>query len=372
MNRVFTDYVRSLASGKAPDNDLFEALWTKLGRALKAEMRKRGLWSTSPGYLGIHGFYGWTQEGAFDELVADALTFLLERLPSLKAQLRQKDNVEGFFFRGIRNFLYDSQKRHDPVGFRVFTVAQSAVRQRLDDGTLHVLEGDPGVRNDTILGFAPDADPKHPKAALAEHVVGWSHELMPELVTARGKHVDDVSRRLAALLSGLLEVAVEVFAFHGLVDLMKSHARQHWNAIWAQQEGETAFEDDGEEAFPRIVHLIRPDSGVEEREAFGKLIACVAERLSRIDEDPKTRTYIEKLWMFLRNHASEPAGKPTATDLGASKLPSRRKIAQCLGIPRDRLKGFFETLGEMVEECRMAIPEGPRCKPSQRMKGPTS
>lgn len=354
MNRVFTDWVGSLVAGQEPDPDLFDAVWEKLRDALGAEMRKRGLWSAPPCYLGIRGYRCWTQGDAFDELVHDAFTFLLDRLPSIKAQLRQKDNVEGFFFRCIRNFLYDSQKRHDPVGFRVFTVAQSAVRQLAEDGTLHVLVGDPGVRNDAVLGFAPDGDPNDARGGLDEHVDVWTNELMPELVTARGKHVDGVVRRLAVLISGLPGAAIEVFAFHVLVGLMKSDARRRWHAIWAQQEGETAFEDDGEDAFPVLVRLIRPDSGMEEREAFGKLVACVEARLGLLDEAQTTRIYLEKLWAFLRNHATEPAeGEPSA-DPKVSKLPSRRKIAQHLEIPRDHLKGLFETLGELVEECRAA------------------
>lgn len=207
MRRVFTEFVRSLAAGESPDPSLVEALKKRTHRILRKEMRKRGLWGSSPNYLGIYGFRRWTDDGAMEELVQDVLVFLVDRLPSLQAQLRHKDNVEGFLFLGIRNFLYDAQKRHDPIGFRVFMVAQSAVRQRLEDAMLHVLASNPRVSNDTILGFEPDGDPQAAPVDLDVYVKAWNNELMPELVTARGKHTDEVIRRLAVLLSGLQNMA---------------------------------------------------------------------------------------------------------------------------------------------------------------------
>ncbi len=357
MRYVFTEYVRSLSDGEPSDPDLFGLAWEKLRDALRGEMRRRGLWDASPGYLGIHGPHSWSHGDALDDLVGDCFAFILDRLPSLKTHLKVKDNVEGLFFRSIRNFLYDTQKKHDPLGFRVFTVAQSAIRQLIADTTLFVLAGDPGVKNETVLGFAPAGDGgKAHVAALEERVPRWNDELMPTLVTAKGKHVAAVVERLTALISRLPDVAIELFRFKDLVGPLKSDARRRWNVIWAQDLGEMAFEDDdGEGAFPVLVRLIRPDSGVEERESFGKLITCVDETLDGFDEDAKIRRYLVDLWTFLRNHAAEPPDGEASVDPKASKLPSGRKIAGRLGIPRDRLKGLFATLGGFVEDCQAAI-----------------
>ena len=38
---------------------------------------------------------------------------------NLAARLETMDNVDGLVFRNIGNFLYERQKRHDPLGFRL-------------------------------------------------------------------------------------------------------------------------------------------------------------------------------------------------------------------------------------------------------------
>ncbi|MCP4656991.1 MAG: hypothetical protein GY856_16390 [bacterium] len=359
MSLVFTEYVRSLQSGGEPrDPDLFGALWKKLRDALIAEMRKRSLWSAPPSYVGIYGAAGWRDPDALDELVTDCFTFVfLSRLHGLKAQLRVKDNIEGLVFRSIQNFLYDTQKRQDPLGFRVFVVLQTALRQAIAAGVLHVLRGDPGVGNETVLGFAPGSEVGQAREAeLREHVRGWNDDLLPDLITARGKGQDRIVMRLSTHISRLPVHGIEVFRFKDLIDLLKSDVRARWNVIRRYSEGETAIEN-GDDDFVVIVRRVRPDSGVEERESFDKLIACVTEALERIEESAQTKVYIERLWVFLRSHAAEPAETQPAADPAdpkAYELPSRRKIAKLLGIPRDRLAGLHATLGDLVEWCRAA------------------
>ncbi len=349
VSLVFTEYVRSVEPGEPQDPDLFAAVWEKLRDALASEMRKRSLWGAPPSYLGVYGPSSWSAPDAFDELVCDCYTFIfLDRLPGLKAQLRVKTNAEGLVFRSIRNFLYDTQKRHDPLGFRVFVVLQTAMRQAIAAGGVHVLQGDPGVRNDTILGVRPESDPGKARGAeLREHVRGWNDDLLPELVTARGKDLDQVVERLVTHISRLPLRGIEAFRFKDLIDPLKSDVRARWNMIWAGSEGETAIDDDADADFVGLVRLVRPDSGFEERESFEKLIAGVAEALEGLDEPARTRAYLGMLWAFLRSHAAESPS--------ADKLPSRRKLAELLGIPRDRLPGLFATLGRLVEQSQAAI-----------------
>ncbi len=357
----FTEYIRSMESGgDVSDPDLFEALWKKLRGALIAELKKRALWSAPPSYLGIYGAASWRDPDALDELVTDCFTFVfLSRLPGLKAQLRVKDNIEGLVFRSIQNFLYDTQKRHDPLGFRVFVVLQNALRQAITAGVLHVLRGDPGVGNETVLAFAPGSEGGQARGAeLREHVRGWNDDLLPDLITARGKGQDGIITRLSAHISRLPTHGIGMFRFKDLIDLLKSDARARWNVIWRYSEGETAIDNgDADDDFVVIVRQVRPDSGVEERESFEKLIICVTEAVERIAGPAQTKIYMERLWGFLTSHAAEPTESQPAADPAdpkAYKLPSRRKIAKLLGIPRDRLAELHATLGGLVDGCRAA------------------
>jgi len=351
---VFTAYVRALAPGGRPSPELAEAFWRKLRDALAAELRRRSLWSASPGHLGLHGAGAWTDE-AVDEVAVDLYAYLLDRLQHLHAQLKVKPNVEGLVFRNLHNYLYDTQKKHDPLGFRTFAAAQAAARRLIAAGTLQVLAGDPGVRNDTVLGFAPEAGPGDAAgdAAFAATVRSWNDDLLPDLVTARGRRRDEVALRLARHVAALPAAGVAAFRFRDLVAALKGDARARWSAVWSQQQGETALEEAGDD-FVAVVRTVRPDPRIDERNAFAKTLACMAEALEHRAESPATRDYLGKLWDFLCHHAA--AGQD-------DELPSARRIARLLGIPRDRLPGLRTTLGEWLEECR-GRPGGQRRKPA--------
>lgn len=345
---VFTSFIRALASGARPPPELAEAFWRKLRDALLSELRKRSLWSASPGHLGLHGFGAWTDE-AVDEVAVDLYAYLLDRLQHLHAQLRVKPNVEGLVFRNLHNYLYDTQKKHDPLGFRTFAAAQAAVRRLIAAGTLHVLAGDPGGRNDTVLGFAPEAEAGAPAdAAFAATVRSWNDDLLPDLVTARGQGRDEVARRLARHVAGLAGEGVAAFRFQDLVAALKSDARARWSAVWSREQGETALEE-ADDGLLAVVRLVRPDPRIEQRDAFAKILACMAEAFERRAESSKAREDLQKLWDFLCHHAAAGQG---------DDLPSGRGIARLLGISRDRLPVLRTTLGEWLEECRESLRGG--------------
>jgi hypothetical protein len=143
----FTRFLRNLEPDQPLDQDddrEFEEVWTGLRRLLVSELKRRSLWSLPPACLGIYGCTTWADPEAVEELVADCFVFIfVERFRSLKAQLRYKPNVEGLIVRNVRNFLHETQRRHDPVGYRVFTVLRSAVRDALSAGELQVIAGSP-------------------------------------------------------------------------------------------------------------------------------------------------------------------------------------------------------------------------------------
>ncbi len=343
MSLVFTEYVRAMVpGGPPPDAELFSVVWSTLRGAMVAELKKRSLWSAPPACLGIPERPKWTED-AVDEIVHDCYAFIfVDRLPSLRAQLKVKDNVEGLVFLSLKNYLYDTQKKYDPLGFRTFEVLRNAIRQAVGEGRLHVLRGDHKVRNSTVLGFAPDADDTALGDDFAESVRKWNDDLLPEMVTARGRRVDEVASRLANHLSHLPDAGIEAFRFKDLVDPLKKDVRVRWRSFWSLEEGETALED-ADDDLTVVVRKIRPDSAVEDRDAFAKLLSCMAEALASCEEKTRTREYLGRLWVFLRNHASEAQ---------EDKVPSQRKIAGALGIPRERLAGLQVTLGQWVEDCQ--------------------
>ena len=343
--RVFTEYVRALEGGGEPDPRRLAVVREALKGALRGELRRRGLWNAPPDYLGVYGSEGW--EDALEELVSAVYVFIfIDRRRALQAQLRLKPNVDGLVFLNVRHFVHERQKEHDPLGSQVFEVLQSAVRQAVAQGELHVLAGDPRVRNETVLGFRPDAEPAPPVQDFRDLVARWNDDLLPDLVTLRGRRQEEIVERLRERLVDL-SPGGDAFRFKDVIDPLRADVRARWGALLEQAAGETAVErEDGETV--RMVRLSRPDTGFEERQLFRRLIDCVLTSIERLEVNEKTRSYLATLWQFLRVSAGS-----CPEDVGEGRA-SLRRIGELLGIPRERLPGLYETLGQLVERCRAA------------------
>jgi hypothetical protein len=352
----FTRFVRNLEPGQPLDRERreFDEAWAALRRLLVSELKRRSLWSLSPACLGIYGCASWTDSEAIEELVADCFVYTFaERFRSLKAQLRSKPDVEGLILRNVRNFLQETQRRHDPVGFRVFTVLRSAVRSALSAGELQVIAGSPGVQRDTVLAFR--AAPAEETARLEElrpHALAWNDDLLPDLITARGWDVRQVTARLERHLQRLETSGIHAFRFHDLVDALRQDARARWRAIWVcSPDGiPPRPEEDGLAA---VARLVEPHAAWDERESVYKLLACLELSVERVPEPPaRSRDYLRRLLAFLKSHATDAPGERGGR---GEELPSHRQLATLLDIPRDRLPSLFQMLLDLAQTCRRKL-----------------
>jgi len=367
---VFTDHVRALAGREPLNTRRLEQLWSALRAALRSELKRRGLWETPPAYLGIYGWETWEARGAgarketaLEELLAECYSYIFVlRLRSLQAQLKLKENIDGLVFLNIRHFLHERQKEHDPLGSQVFQVLQSAVRAAVAEGDLYVLQGDERIRNHTVLSASPSGSALEPtREGLATLVARWNDELLPDLVTLRGHRQEEVVRRLRERLPELGREGFATFRFKDLVDPLKADVRARWAALLDQSQGE-AVPRTGEEPPGNRARLVPPDTQVEERQLFRKLVDCVMTSLRRLDINEKTRDYLSTLWNFVRLQASEgeQPGTPASRldqvleEAEGEERPSLRRLAEQLRIPRERLPGLYETLGDLLERCRAA------------------
>jgi hypothetical protein len=355
--RVFTDFVRSLEAHAEPEPRRLAVARDVLRAALRGELRRRGLWTAPPGYLGVYGSASWDE--ALEELLAECYAFIfVDRLRGLQAQLRVKPNIDGLVFLNVRHFLHERQKENDPLGAQVFQVLQSAVRGAVAAGELHVLAGDSRIRNETVLGFSPDADPSAAAGRdLRGPAVRWNDSLLPDLVTLRGRREAEVVERLRGCLPDLRDEGVEAFRFKDLIDPLKADVRARWAALLDHAAGEPALEwgnDRGDDEAARTVRLVRPDTRFEERQLYRRLVDCVLAAVERLDVNDRTRNYLSTLWQFLRVQAVQEQ------DEGR---PSQRRIGDLLGIPRERLPDLYETLGRLLEACRAANSGKPSVTP---------
>ncbi len=361
-----------MGAGEPLDTPQFEALWAALRAAVRRELKRRGLWTSLPAYLGVYGGVSWEPAGGeksrgspFEDLVAECYAYVFgSRLRGLQAQLKLKPDVEGLIVLNIRHFLHERQKEHDPIGFQVYSVLHAAVAQAVEHGELRLLTGGGTIRNDSLLGFEEGMDfSGRGRPEVGPVVARWNDELLPDLVTSRGHRQEEVVRRLRDRIPDLLREGIGIFRFKDLVDPLKADVRARWAAILDLEQGESAtqLEDEGTET----VRVAAPDRSLEDRQFFRGLVECVIKALAALEVDPKTRGYLVVLWQFLRMQASEGTEAQPAKRLsralgaelaaGDEERPSHRKLSEQLRIPRDRLPRLYRTLGDLVKQCTAAI-----------------
>lgn len=351
----FTRFLRNLEPGQPLDRDdrAFEEVWTALRRLLVSELKRRSLWSLPPAFLGIYGCASWDDPEAIEELVAECFVFTFaERFRTLKAQLRSKADIDGLVLRNVRNFLQETQRQHDPVGFRVFTVLRSAVRNLLAAGELQVIAGSLSVQRDTVLAFRTASSEEAARLDdLRPHVLAWNDDLLPGLITARGWDVRQVTARLERHLRRLETVGVRAFRFHDLVDALRQDARARWRAVWVCSPDGIPPQPEEEDGLAAVTRLVEPPSAWDERESVHELLACLERSVERVPEPPaRTRDYLRRLLAFLKSHATD-----SPDETRGEELPSHRQLATLLDIPRDRMPGLFRTLLDLAQACRRRL-----------------
>ena len=349
---LFTRYVKALGAQSDAVGELFDEVCQALRAALARELRRRSLWSSPPSFVGVYGWASWSAPESglgratspLEELLTDCYaSIFLQRLPRLLEQLRVRPAVDGLVIFYLRNFLHVRQKDHDPVGYRIFEVLKSAVRDAVAAGELYVLRGGHSIRNTTVLASSAQADPETAASPedLRPIVERWNDDLLPGLMTATGEPRRQLIERLRGHLFDLEAEAVRVFCFKDLLDPLKFDVRARWAALFELEEGEAVHEtDDGDSRI--VIRLLQPDTRAEDMDSFKKLVGCVAQRIEGLDTAKRTRRYLRQLWAFLRRFA---------TDEKTERLPSNRKLAALLHIPRERLPGLYGNLGRMIRRC---------------------
>lgn len=370
---VFTAYVRALATPSGPGPELYRRVREALASALASEVVRRGLWRAPPTFLGVYGWTEWTEPGALDELVSACHGHnFVTRRRSLTGQLAVKKDIEGLVFRNVRLFVHERQKEHDPLGYQAYEVLKGAVEVARGEGLVHGAGAAGRIDNETVIAVVEDADPpsvdrermEQRREIVTSLVASWNGELLPDLVTARGRARQAVLEELARRLPRLADEGIDALSFRELLGPFRRDLRERWAALMWQGSQAVALResveapgepDDEAPALVRVLSLFTPppppDQAVIERQAFRRLTDCVATRIEEMDLDDLTRGYLETFWQYLRTAAilDEP-------------VPSQRKLAQFLEIPRERLPALYEAVAGAFELCRRTT-AGPRTEP---------
>lgn len=343
--RIFSCFLAELAeSASEPPEPWVRGVMAALRSALVAELRRRGLWTSSPRCLGVEGASRFP--AGLDELVVDAYSFVfVERLSALRAQRRVRANVDGVVLCSLRHFLHERQQDNDRLGYLVYDAVRNALAVMLEAGQLSVVEGDLALRNDTVLAFPCAADGEPVEAEqVAEVARRWCDELLPQLVTAHGRGRVEVAERLAHLLADLPRLGVTVFRLRHLLEPLKSELRRRWAATLELEGGSEVGTRPGERWLFPFAHQAGGTGRVEQREGFRKLVDCVSRKVEEVAAGDPLRRELEQLWGVLRTWAGDAARD--------DKAPSQRGLAALLGISREHVGELLARLRAFVEFCQ--------------------
>ncbi len=352
VDLVFTPYVRSLEPGIEPDPHLLDKVLEALRHSLRGEIRRRGLWHAPPSYFGIIGQTTWWQGDGFEELLHECYVYnFCDRQRALKRQLKAKNNIESLVRGNVRRFLQATQATHDPLGARIFRTLREATRRLVDAGAIQILEGDPEIRNETLLGFATGAGLEETPQAVEEHVRSWGDDLLPGLVTAVGRGVAKVLARMQDHLSRLQDQGIEVFRFRDVHGPLRHDVKERCGRVWARPGEGTGIEEEGGSLGFTSVSLVMPETDLEDQESLQQLFECMFSSIDSLGKTRKTKRYLLAFWRFLLDHIAErPASELNAT--GKDKIASDQRLGEFLGIPRERFRDLRTVLGELITGCR--------------------
>jgi hypothetical protein len=246
----------------------------------------------------------------------------------------------------LRDFVHERQSKFDPLGRRVFKVAEKAVRETLRDGEIFIVSGGGDIGNRTVLAFAASACPNRAEAArelLAETVPEWNDVLLPDLVTAAGSRARDVVETLRQQLLALRALGVLAFRFRDVIRPLKNDVRRRWTAGYDTESGD----DDTDKVV--VLRQLRPEQTFEDVQSFHRLADCVVEKIEARRHNPHRQQQLSRLFTFLRLWAVDPE---------SPQRPSNRWLADRLGISRGTMPELFKILGKMVKGC-LGVPASP-------------
>lgn len=348
MDLVFTDHIRALEPGKDPSED-FAVVRRKVRSVLRRKIKRRGLWSLSPRYLGSEGVESWDDPRAFDEIEVDCyVAAVLDHLSSLKKLLEVASSVDGAVVTNIGYFVHDRQKRHDPVGYKAYDMTCCAIERLVSDRQMVVLDERSGkLRNETLLSFLSAVHPAESKEeAISEHVGHWPSELFKNIVVSiRNSRLKTVEG-LASAVADLRRSAIDGFRFKSLVGPIKERCRRLWRSLYDQELGELAPERAPAEAEDDVeaVPLASPVSDFEDQEAYLKLLECMAQKIVGYQVSSKIRDQLERLWELLKAQAAE-----------GDRPLSQYQMAEMLRVARGTLRKRLSEMRHLITGCRKGL-----------------
>ncbi len=236
MKSRFSSHITRLREGSGPDMELV----TLVCRVMQAKLKARGLWAAPPAFVGCPEIESWFDERALQLLALDAIeTAIVRRLRALCARMDAGDNVDGFVFMNLDNFLTERQRYADPIGYATYQWVMRVLDERVEANVL-VVEDGVCRRPDMRDGVALD------RASLGELLS--SHARWSSLMRCIGRGGTEAGVELSALFEHLEAHVACGFRVRDLVGILREEARR-WQSLLV----EDGAPDEWESAVQRVL-----------------------------------------------------------------------------------------------------------------------
>lgn len=327
-----------------------------LRHMVKQELRRRGVpHSVLPAYLGLEAaewsdlkqkdFTNPSLEGGVcpqpvSEFTTDFYIWMMDSYTELRVAAELNGEIGGLIRTKIRHFIYDRQRKNDPIGSRAYIVAKRACEDLIDNSKIRCLESSGRLSRDTPLAFDSS------KALLDSHevteaVCGGSD--CGEVATAIA---NESKPRATARLSESLVESKEVlphFLFGDYVKPWAQLARSANKSVFRAGGSEVKVErtEDGEESVELVFH----DSGFVIHEEVEHLKHCLQFIKVEVEASAIQARVRVRLLEYLQLLPALLDEEPIASDADVARRlgVSTSTFAEDKARVREYLEKFYET-----------------------------
>jgi hypothetical protein len=323
----FEDYVLK----DAPTADDVAAVLDPLGKLLRREMRRRGVWDQGPSNWDYAG-RSWREEETFNELLSDCFASVFDgekgkRLIRLRQYARYQPSIAGVVRTAVRNFLNEQERQKDPVGHAVFKSIQAAVAEALSVGQMRVVDGNSGdVTNGTVVASASgDGCTKAPPTDLGAAINGWAD--VASLCVQMAKRSGRGLRAAAEVLSRLSGARLDPWRVGDFVDAVKQ-------VLPRREDG----------AFPEVASTVPgreppPTRPVEDEEVVGLKSERTRVAIEGLPCQRKVKDRLLLLWASMIKWYRE-----------YGSFPKQAEAAEMMDLPRQGVSADYARLRPLLVE----------------------
>jgi hypothetical protein len=243
---TLTDHLRRYLEGADAD----VALLAGLADLIRIRLQRSGMWCHPPDYFGYSEYHSWSEAFSGDDLTpAPVCDFFLEEVVPeqdfLLKTVLAGNTIEALLGQKVKWFLTDRQRKHEPVGYRVFGNLVATVKAMIDDGiaaSTNLVRGK--VRNPTVirLGASAHGPPAH--ADELAQVIARDPDWPPVLLrlSKLGRGAQRLLRERLDQFPAAGVVAFQVGEFGALLKARVRAAHEAWTRP-AGQDPESPAED---------------------------------------------------------------------------------------------------------------------------------